>query len=372
MTVRGPKLRVIVVGAGLSGLSAALLLADRGHDVAVLEARSAPGGRVRSVFAADGLTYLADLGPTWVWPMYQPVVRRWLEKLGLATFPQFDDGDAVLDFGPGQPVQTRFLPGQSGQERVRGGSQALIDRLVAGLPAGTIRLNAAVSAISMAGPEVRVRLRDDGTVLMADHVILAVPPRIALTRVAFEPGLDGALIEALSGLPTWMAPHAKAVAIYETAFWRGRGLSGRIASRAGPMVEAHDHSGPDGMPAAIFGFVGWPADLRRQAKGRLTHEIMAQLARCFGADAPAPVSLHVEDWAGDPDIATARDIGEAGGHPDIGPDILRRGHGGHRLWFAGAESATVSPGLIEGAFEAAERVVSCIDEGWRMTGAAPG
>src|SRR5579863_2028212 len=40
------KDRVIVIGAGLAGLAAALELAGAGHPVTVLEAQSRPGGRV--------------------------------------------------------------------------------------------------------------------------------------------------------------------------------------------------------------------------------------------------------------------------------------------------------------------------------------
>ena len=41
--------RVVVVGAGASGLTAALLLASRGVAVTVLDAASAPGGKLRQV-----------------------------------------------------------------------------------------------------------------------------------------------------------------------------------------------------------------------------------------------------------------------------------------------------------------------------------
>lgn len=60
-TVRGRTDRVVVVGAGFAGLSAALHLAGRGREVTVLEREAWPGGRAgrRDV---DG--YSIDTGPT--------------------------------------------------------------------------------------------------------------------------------------------------------------------------------------------------------------------------------------------------------------------------------------------------------------------
>src|SRR5665811_1334218 len=57
---------VVVVGAGLAGLSAAMHLAGAGRRVTVLEAESAPGGRAARVSlpATGGGTYHLDTGPT--------------------------------------------------------------------------------------------------------------------------------------------------------------------------------------------------------------------------------------------------------------------------------------------------------------------
>ena len=60
-TVEGRTDRVVVVGAGLSGLSAALQLAGRGHQVTVVERGEHPGGRVGR---ADVSGYRLDTGPT--------------------------------------------------------------------------------------------------------------------------------------------------------------------------------------------------------------------------------------------------------------------------------------------------------------------
>lgn len=60
-TVTGTTDHVVVVGAGLSGLSAALHLAGRGRNVTVLERGAHPGGRVGR---ADISGYHLDTGPT--------------------------------------------------------------------------------------------------------------------------------------------------------------------------------------------------------------------------------------------------------------------------------------------------------------------
>ncbi|MGI8698400.1 MAG: phytoene desaturase family protein [Mycobacteriales bacterium] len=60
-TVIGPTESVVVVGAGLGGLSAALRLADAGREVTVLERENGPGGRCGVLETAG---YRFDTGPT--------------------------------------------------------------------------------------------------------------------------------------------------------------------------------------------------------------------------------------------------------------------------------------------------------------------
>lgn len=56
--------KVVVIGSGFSGLSAASNLAQKGYDVTILEKNDAPGGRARK-FEAEG--FLFDMGPSWYW-----------------------------------------------------------------------------------------------------------------------------------------------------------------------------------------------------------------------------------------------------------------------------------------------------------------
>ncbi|HVE64054.1 MAG TPA: phytoene desaturase family protein [Mycobacteriales bacterium] len=60
-TVSGPSDRVVIVGAGLAGLSAALRLAGAGREVTVLERESVPGGRAGRL-SDSGFEF--DTGPT--------------------------------------------------------------------------------------------------------------------------------------------------------------------------------------------------------------------------------------------------------------------------------------------------------------------
>ncbi|MGJ8622963.1 MAG: 1-hydroxycarotenoid 3,4-desaturase CrtD [Yoonia sp.] len=59
MAQQTPK--IVVVGAGIGGLSAALRLAHQGCDVTVLDMHTAPGGKMRTVTSAAGPV---DAGPT--------------------------------------------------------------------------------------------------------------------------------------------------------------------------------------------------------------------------------------------------------------------------------------------------------------------
>ncbi len=348
---------VIVVGGGIAGLTAAVLLVEAGQRVLVLEARAEPGGRVRSVRDPQTQAYLADLGPTWVWPAYQPIVARWIERLALPSVAQFDSGQVIVETARDtSPIRTHF-PGQEGSVRIIGGPQAIVDALAARLPQGVVCPSARVTAVEVAHDHARVRLdvgRSGRRTYSAAKVIIAVPPRVALHTISWQPTLPRDLTAALAGRATWMATQAKVVAFYERAFWRTQGLSGRIMSRVGPLVEVHDHSGPSGTPAALFGFVGWPHAVREEMGGALADQATAQLERCFGPEAPAPLDVQIQDWAGDPLVCSPADLRAPGGHPDVGPAIVRALHFEGKVCFAAAEVAGQSPGLIEGALVAGE------------------
>lgn len=351
---------VVVIGAGLSGLTTAYGLHQAGAKVRVIEASAQIGGRIGAVRDRDTNRVRADLGPTWVWPKYQPVAAKWIEALALETFEQFNQGDAVLT-GYGAAPMRQPLPGQDGMVRIVGGPSALIDALTRRLEGVNTRMAAPVVGIFVRGAD-RVSLHlASGEVILADRVVISIPLRVAAAKVQM-PWAPRALLEAMHATPTWMSTQAKAVALYDRAFWREAGLAGRIASRTGPLVEAHDHCGAEGTPAAIFGFVGWPPQVRQRDPEGLKAAILAQLCDCFGPAAAQPNALVVQDWARHPHIASDADLAGPANHPDVGPALLRQPYLEGRVRFAVSETSRVSPGLLEGALAAGEQAaMECLD-----------
>jgi phytoene desaturase len=97
-TVTGPTDRVVVVGAGLGGLSAALRLAGAGREVTVLEREAVPGGRAGRLELAG---YSFDTGPT---------VLTMPELIADALDPVGERLEDWLDLRPVDPLYRAHYP----------------------------------------------------------------------------------------------------------------------------------------------------------------------------------------------------------------------------------------------------------------------
>ena len=80
----GEAPRVVVVGAGLAGLTAAYRLNQAGYHVTVLEAQDRVGGRVRSLTLENGA--VAELGGEWI-ESDQQFVSDLASELGVSMSP---------------------------------------------------------------------------------------------------------------------------------------------------------------------------------------------------------------------------------------------------------------------------------------------
>jgi putrescine oxidase len=95
MTAQGhdgtSEVDVVVVGAGVTGLTAARRLRAAGRSVLVLEARDRVGGRLLTD-DVDGVRL--EVGGQWVSPD-QTALLGVLDELGLATYPRHREGESV-------------------------------------------------------------------------------------------------------------------------------------------------------------------------------------------------------------------------------------------------------------------------------------
>jgi len=92
MSARTRETDVVIVGAGLAGLSAARALADAGARVVVLEARDRVGGRT---LGRDIGGRVLDLGGQWIGPG-QDRLEKLARELGVQTFPTYHKGKKIL------------------------------------------------------------------------------------------------------------------------------------------------------------------------------------------------------------------------------------------------------------------------------------
>jgi monoamine oxidase len=107
---RGAPKKVIIIGAGLAGLSAAYELTQAGHDVAVLEARTRPGGRVHTLRDpfAEGL--YAEAGAARV-PDHHHFTLKYAKLFGLTLDPFEPSGLPSVYYVRGKRI--RAAPGQT-------------------------------------------------------------------------------------------------------------------------------------------------------------------------------------------------------------------------------------------------------------------
>lgn len=354
------KLRIAIVGGGLAGLYAAHLLEQQGiHDYVILEARSVWGGRIASTSPISGISPLDrfDLGPTWFWPTYQRQLDDLIDRLGLERFEQHEDGDMVVERTPNAaPMRTRGYASAPPSMRLVGGMGALTDALRLGLTPGNLMPGHRVLHMRSDGLHVELDAEDAqgrSSTYCVRHVLLAVPPRLAVALIGFTPKLPEAVVRAWHGTATWMAPHAKYVALYDTPFWREQGLSGEARSARGPLGEIHDAS-MSGGGSALFGFFGIPARVRRGVSEEvLRAHCRAQFVRLFGERAAAPQADFIKDWATDPWTATQADQDGPAHHGSAPAASVAEGLWLGRITGIASEWSPQFPGYVAGAIEAA-------------------
>lgn len=357
-------LHVCIVGGGISGLASAYQLSKKGVQVTVLEANDRLGGRIYSP-ESDSANF--DIGPSWFWPG-QTNIENLVEELGLSSyvFQQYAQGDALYETLDGKIHRGVQGISMAGSYRIEGGLvrviNALKDQIISQCGVDAIRLNSAVNTIEPLPDGVQLKTVN-GQDLTADKVIVALPPRVAMASIEFKPALSADRTTELNEIATWMAGHAKAIVLYDNAFWREQGLSGDLISQRGPLSEIHDassnaSSNKQSQPA-LFGFFATPPQHRETDELKINDIIIKQLVRLFGEEAAQPKSIIYKDWSKDLRVATSLDQQIPNQHPSNSISTTVEPDWQSRLIWSGSEMAQGHyNGYIEGAVMASRVAVN--------------
>ncbi|ACK50683.1 amine oxidase [Methylocella silvestris BL2] len=353
-------LETAIIGGGLCGLALAAELEAAGRDYCVFEARSRLGGRVLSE-QSEKAAMRVDLGPTWFWPETQPRITKLVADLGLAHFAQHDEGAVLrlVDFDK-RAERSEGESVHAGARRIAGGTASLIEALAAKIPADRIQLGHVVTAIKDCGDHIKLTVRagEAETIVEARRVVLALPPRLVEQSIVFEPALDHHLVDALRETATWMAAEAKAVTVYDRSLWREAGASGNayVTHQDAVFYEIFDACDAAGTGAALGAFLALTPALRESFAVGLPMLMGNQIAQIFGPELEQG-ELHYQDWAAEAFTCAASDLAPLAERPLYDNPYLRQAAWGGRLLFGGSETAGAAGGYMEGAVEAAQRLL---------------
>ncbi|SPJ27530.1 FAD-dependent oxidoreductase [Falsiruegeria mediterranea] len=236
---RAKHKRVIVIGAGISGLAAARQLADAGFDVVVLEARGRIGGRI---WTDRRLRQPLDLGASWLHGTRGNPLTGLTRSQGMphrvtgdsyvirgkdgrrmrdADAPDWLDQVAEVQHDAGASLNELNLSAYLTDNDYDGdewifpkGYDAVLRAFNRGLD---IRLKTDVRQIQMTS--TGVQLRDAaGTEFAADAVIVSVPLGVLKTdHIRFEPALPKPKRQAIAKLGMGLLD--KVYLRYDAVFW---------------------------------------------------------------------------------------------------------------------------------------------------------
>ena len=196
-----PLNKVIVIGAGAGGLSAAYLLRQQGIEVQVLEASSTYGGRMkRTTNFAD---FPIPLGAEWLHVergIFDEIINDSATKPNIQTTPY----DMAVDYAlyEGQQISLNQVGFTIDQKFINATWFDFFEQYVLPSVRADLRFNQVVTAIDYSGDQVLVKTAQE--TFSADRVIVSVPVKmLQQNAIAFTPALPAQKQRAIQQVKVW-------------------------------------------------------------------------------------------------------------------------------------------------------------------------
>jgi len=282
---------VLVIGAGLAGLSCARALVDAGKRVLVLERSARVGGRCATKPAGSRPL---DFGPVFVHGD-DPEFLSWVESLGTGLI----EGWPRVVEGRGTPCQPQAFDPLQRRFAVPGGIRRLADGLAQGLD---VTCGALVTSLVWTSGGVEA-VAEDGRRFRARDAVVALALEQTLTLLAPVPGEPEdpawrgarALLSQFSSLPclTLLAEYGPAPLPPWDVFYPETSPSLLLVSHE----TAKEPPGPgEGPSLVVQGRPGWSARRLHGDRAAWAAELLAETGRLVGPWAAHPRSLVTHRW----------------------------------------------------------------------------
>jgi monoamine oxidase len=346
---------VIIIGAGLSGLSTAYQLKKAGISFKIIEAQERLGGRIETIYGHDDTPM--EMGATWFGKEHVNLLGL-LSELNIGYFEQHTEGIALFKTMSFEPPQQYYVPANSHSAyRIKDGTYSIIDALYRHIGKENIVLNSKIIEIVDEGN--KLKLTDSlKNIFLCKYVIVALPPKLAIHSIQFLPELPQPLIQVMQKTQTWMSGSIKFSVEYKKAFWKDKGFSGSIYSQSGLATEIYDHSNYEDTKFALKGFLNGSASHYTFAERN--EKIIEQLKSYFGNEATEYISYNDKIW-NDTYIQPINDT-FLPPHFNNGHAVFAESYMSNKLFFTGTETAKTFSGYMDGAIKASNAIAERISK----------
>lgn len=337
---------VIIIGAGLTGLTLAYLLSNQDTKVLIVEARDRLGGRI---YTLDENKSQIEMGATWLGSKHQSLINL-LGKLHINYFPQQIGEHAIYEAISTSPPYLATLPHNPDPTlRITNGSISLINSLAGQLT--NTQINLGEKVISIKKIDKHLQLTGTGNNYKAKYVISTLPPNLFINTITCAPELPNKVSELCQSTHTWMSESIKIALSYDKPFWRQEGLSGTVFSNVGPIPEMYDHSNFQDNTYALMGFLNGNYHISQKKQRKAL--VLNQLRKYYGNIVDSYLNYHEQVWNQESEtyFPYSKPILP---HQNNGDQLYQQSYLDNSLLIAGTETAKSYPGYMEGAIISAQ------------------